>query len=120
MPIKIFGIPNCNTVKKARDWLTSNNISYEFVDFKKQMPTEPQLQGWLSKIELDQLINRKGTTWRSLSEEQQRLAQTESGAITLMISKPSVIKRPVLQSENEMILGFDEVKYANFLNKSHV
>ena len=114
MSIKIFGIPNCNTVKKARDWLTSNDISYEFIDFKKQIPTEPQVLGWLAKVELDQLINRKGTTWRSLSEEQQLLAQTQDGAIALMVSKPSVIKRPVLQSGDEMMLGFDEVKYANF------
>jgi arsenate reductase (glutaredoxin) len=119
MSIKIFGIPNCNTVKKARDWLTSNDISYEFIDFKKQIPTEPQVLGWLSKVELYQLINRKGTTWRSLTEEQQLLAQTQGGAIALMVSKPSVIKRPVLQSGDEIILGFDEVKYANLLNKSH-
>ncbi len=114
MLIKIFGIPNCNTVKKARDWLTSNNIPYEFVDFKKQIPTEPQVQGWLARVELDQLINRKGTTWRSLSEDQQKLAQTQAGAIALMLSKPSVIKRPVLQSEDQIMLGFDETKYANF------
>ncbi len=114
MLIKIFGIPNCNTVKKARDWLTSNNIPYEFVDFKKQIPTEPQVQGWLARVELDQLINRKGTTWRSLSEDQQKLAQTQAGAIALMLSKPSVIKRPVLQSEDQIMLGFDEIKYTNF------
>ncbi len=114
MSIKIFGIPNCNTVKKARDWLSSNNISYEFVDFKKQEPTEPQLQDWLGKVELEELINRKGTTWRSLSVEQQQLAQTQAGAIELMISKPSVIKRPVLQSDDQMMLGFDDMKYANF------
>lgn len=114
MSIKIFGIPNCNTVKKARDWLTSNNISYEFVDIKKQIPTEPQVQSWLSRVELDQLINRKGTTWRSLSEDQQKLAQTQAGAIALMLSKPSIIKRPVLQSEDQIMLGFDEIKYTNF------
>jgi arsenate reductase len=114
MSIKIFGIPNCNTVKKARDWLTSNNIPYEFVDFKKQTPTEPQVHGWLARVDLEQLINRKGTTWRLLSEDQQKSAQTQAGAIALMLSKPSVIKRPVLQSEDQIMLGFDEIKYTNF------
>jgi arsenate reductase len=72
------------------------------------------VQGWLGKVEIDQLINRKGTTWRSLSAEQQQLAQTQAGAVALMLSKPSVIKRPVLQSDDQIMLGFDEIKYVNF------
>ncbi len=114
MSIKIFGIPNCNTVKKARDWLVTNNVDHDFIDFKKQIPTESLLLGWLSNVGSDVLINRKGTTWRALTADQQLLAQTQAGAIELMISKPSIIKRPVLQQEGRILLGFDEAKYTDF------
>jgi arsenate reductase len=117
MSIKIFGIPNCNTVKKARDWLVSHNIEHEFIDFKKQIPTEPQLLAWYKKVGPELLINQKGTTWRSLSADQQLLAQTQTGAIELMQSKPSIIKRPVLQQDGEILLGFDAIKYADLFKK---
>lgn len=98
--ITLFGIPNCDTVKKARDWLETQSIPFRFHNFKKEGLTQAQIETWLAHIELDVLINRKGTSWRALSEEQKSLANDREGAIQLMLAQPSLIKRPVLQIED--------------------
>ena len=101
--ITLFGIPNCDTVKKARIWLETHAIPFQFHNFKKDGLAQAQVETWLSQIELDVLINRKGTSWRALSEEQKSLANDREGAIQLMLAQPSLIKRPVLQIiENEI------------------
>lgn len=117
MEPKVFGIPNCNTVKKARDWLENRGINYDFQDFKKIKLTQALLDDWLSKISVDQLINRKGTTWRGLSDAQKESANTKAGAITLMIDKPSVIKRPVTVLNNQITLGFTPEIYEVIFKK---
>jgi arsenate reductase len=96
-PTTLYGIPNCDTVKKARTWLEQYQVPVQFHDFKKQGLQREIVKGWLQQIPLDLLINRKGTTWRTLSEEQKALANDEDSAIELMLSTPSLIKRPVLQ-----------------------
>lgn len=110
--IKIFGISQCSTVKKARQWLSEHQISAEFIDFKKTFPCQKDIELWLSQIPRDILINRKGTTWRKLSliEQQTALSCNES-AINLMIAKPSIIKRPVLIYKNKIIIGFNPELY---------
>ncbi|MDE2429373.1 MAG: ArsC family reductase [Burkholderiales bacterium] len=95
--ITLYGIPNCDTVKKARTWLQDKGIAFQFHDFKKNGLDEQTVQTWLADIGLDVLINRKGTTWRALSDEQKAAAAEPQQAIALMIANPSVIKRPVLQ-----------------------
>ncbi|MBI3712380.1 MAG: arsenate reductase [Burkholderiales bacterium] len=101
--ITLFGIPNCGTVKKARTWLETNAIPFQFHNFKKDGLAQAQVETWLNQIELDVLINRKGTSWRALSDEQKNLANDREGAIQLMLAQPSLIKRPVLQIiENEI------------------
>lgn len=117
MSIRIYGISQCNTVKKARQWLQEHKIDAEFIDFKKTPPTATDIQFWLTQIPKETLINRKGTTWRQLSatDQQDALCSNEA-AIQLMMNQPSVIKRPVLINNNQRVLvGFDAAKYTEFL-----
>lgn len=112
MSIKIYGISQCNTVKKARQWLEENHIIAEFIDFKKQPPTQNDIEFWLSQIAKELLINRRGTTWRKLSsEEQQAALVSDQTAIELMQAYPSIIKRPVLIHNNIVTIGFDPQRY---------
>lgn len=95
--IVLYGIPNCDTVKKARTWLREQDIAFEFHDFKKNGLERSTVEQWLQHVSLDVLINRKGTTWRALSDEQKASAADTDAAIALMLASPSIIKRPVLQ-----------------------
>ena len=110
--ITLYGIPNCNTVKKARQWLTEQQIDYVFHDFKKQGVSAAQLQGWIDAIGLDKLINRQGTTWRGLSDELKAQAATPAGAIAVLQAQPSIIKRPVLERPERVSVGFNEAQWA--------
>lgn len=108
----LFGIPNCNTVKKARDWLAQHSIDYTFHDFKKEPPTEVLLNTWLAQCPWETLINRTGMTWRNLSDDEKAAVKDHASAIQLMKAKSSVIKRPVLVSNDQIIhIGFDEAVY---------
>lgn len=113
--IKLYGIPNCATVKKARQWLEQHNLAYEFHDFKKTPPNTEFLSGCLKHISLDILLNKRGTTWRKLTPEQQSQASSEQDAISLMQAQPSLIKRPIIVYQNQIICGFDETQYQKLL-----
>ena len=102
MTIQLYGIPNCATVKKARAWLDEHHIAHEFINFKTQAPTREWLSGCL----------KRGTTWRKLTPEQQAQANSEAGAIALMMAQPSVIKRPVLVCGGKITVGFEADAYA--------
>ena len=111
--ITLYGIPNCNTVKKARDWLEKNSIAYEFHDFKKQGVSIQLLEDWLTQISHEKLINRAGLTWRGLDEQTKASVNNNTAAISLMQAKTSVIKRPVLVKDSKILcLGFDEATYS--------
>jgi arsenate reductase len=108
----VFGIPNCDTVKKARVWLEEHAVPFEFHDIKKTGVTAPLLEDWLKDVSLDVLLNRRGTTWRALSDAMKAAADTRAGAIALMIHKPSVIKRPVVVVNGRVkTLGFSAEQY---------
>lgn len=110
--LKLYGIPNCNTVKKARDWLEKNGIAYEFHDFKKMEVCAELLENWLTQIPQEQLINRAGLTWRGLEGSVKDNIVDNVSAIALMREKTSVIKRPVLVKESKILsLGFVEAEY---------
>jgi Spx/MgsR family transcriptional regulator len=112
MMMKLYGIPNCNTVKKARDWLDTHQIHYEFHDFKKQGVTAEQLNLWLSQVPESKLINRTGLTWRGLDEATKQSIGDKESATALMMAKTSVIKRPILEKDSKIIaLGFSESEY---------
>lgn len=112
--MKVYGIKNCNTVKKALDWLEKNHIDYEFHDFKKLGISEPKLEEWASKLDWESLINKRGTTWKQLDSAQQFAANSKDEAFKLMQEKTSVIKRPVIETERGIFLGFDDVAYRKF------
>lgn len=114
--MKLYGIPNCDTVKKARTWLASHNIAVEFHDFKKQGLSPELAQRWLQQASWEQLINRKGMTWRGLSEEQKTISGNPA-AQQLMLDKTSVIKRPLLEQDGKLLhIGFDEASYNKIFN----
>jgi Spx/MgsR family transcriptional regulator len=93
---QLYGIPNCDTVKKARDWLTAQGVAYTFHDFKKQGVPAEQLPVWLQAVGRDTLINRKGPTWRNLGPEVHATVVDDASAIAVMLAHSSVIKRPVV------------------------
>lgn len=118
--ITLFGIPNCDTVKKARTWLQEQELAFEFHDFKKQGLNRAAIETWLEHQGLDVLINRKGTTWRALSDTEKASAADTEQAIALMLDKPSVIKRPVLLINNDgksqVNVGFSVPQYQSIFH----
>ncbi|HMJ68539.1 MAG TPA: ArsC family reductase [Cyclobacteriaceae bacterium] len=108
----VYGIKNCNTVKSALEWLKSNNIEFEFHDYKKLGITDSKLKEWSKQVGWESLVNKRGTTWRQLDEATQQKVTNEKAAIDLMVEKTSVIKRPLIEQNNKVILlGFDEADY---------
>ena len=113
--IKVYGIPNCNSVKKTREWLTAHGADYQFHDFKKSGVDAVTLKKWLKTMPLDVLINKKGTTWRGLSEAEKAMADAPETAIALMMSKTSVIKRPVVVYGVQIFVGHDETRLQSII-----
>ena len=112
----VYGIKNCNTVKSALDWLNKNKVEFEFHDYKKSGVTEPKLAAWIKQVGWESLVNKRGTTWRQLDETVQKKVTNEEAAIALMLEKTSVIKRPLIEEDNKvLLLGFDETEYKKML-----
>ena len=112
----VYAIPNCNTVKKALDWLQKNKIAYEFHDYKKKGITATILTNWCKQVGWEALVNKKGTTWRQLTPDVQASITTQKAAIALMLEKTSIIKRPLIEEEGKiLVLGFDEIEYKKAL-----
>ena len=113
--ITVYGIPNCDTVKKARTWLSTHDLAYEFHDFKKQgVPTE-LLPGWMKAVGWEKLLNRKGTTWRTLDAATQASVTDSASAQAVMQTHASVVKRPVVQwsaDSSNITVGFDAAAWA--------
>lgn len=105
--IKIYGIKNCDTMKKAFTWLDQHKVKYEFHDYKKEGVTKAVIESWLEQHPIEQVINMKGTTWKNLSEEQKTFIKNKSKAIALMMEQPSMIKRPMVETGKKVILGFN-------------
>lgn len=111
----VYGIPNCNTVKKALDWLKQHQVDFEFHDYKKKGIAKSKLEEWAAKVEWEALINKKGTTWRQLPPTVQQRIDHKEAAFELIMEKPSVTKRPILESNNKILIGFDEEAFKAFL-----
>ena len=108
----LYGIPNCDTVKRARDWLTSQGVAYEFHDFKKQGVPADHLAAWVQAAGWERVLNRKGTTWRKLPEAQQASVVDAASAQAVMRDQASVIKRPVVEwNDGRITVGFDPVDW---------
>ena len=112
----VYGIKNCNTVKSALDWLKKHKVEFEFHDYKAKGITEAKLKGWSKQVGWESLVNKRGTTWRQLDEKIQSKITNERAAIDLMMEKTSVIKRPLIErNEKVLLLGFDESAYKKAL-----
>ncbi len=110
--IDVYGIKNCDTVKKARDWLDASGIAYRFHDFKQEGLDAQTAARWIGALGRDVVINKRGTTWRKLSPEQQDLAD-DAAAAALVSAQPSLVKRPVFDTGSALFVGFgDEQKQA--------
>lgn len=111
--LELYGITNCDTVKKARAWLLEQGIAHRLHDFKKSGVSSDQLRVWAQAVGQDRLLNRQGTTWRKLSPEQQASADESSGALALMQAQPSLIKRPVAAwPDGQISVGFKAEDWA--------
>jgi Spx/MgsR family transcriptional regulator len=108
--ITLYGIANCDTMKKARRWLDANGIAYGFHDYGRQGLEEAQLRAWAAELGWDNLLNRRGTTWRKLPDEV-RETMDEEAAIRVMHAAPSIIRRPLLDTGAARHLGFSEAAY---------
>lgn len=107
-PITLYGIPNCDTVKKARAWLAGQDAACTFHDFRKQGVPPEALDEWIAALGWEPLLNRRGTTWRKLDPARQAAAQDAAGARALMLAEPSIIKRPVVRwAGGAITVGFD-------------
>jgi arsenate reductase len=117
MKTTLYGIPNCDTVKKARVWLSSNGQEFAFHDFKKQGLERATVAAWLEQLDWEVLVNRKGTTWRKLTDEQRAAVVDKASALELMLESPSVIKRPVLHGAGALNVGFSDDMYRKLFER---
>ena len=114
MMLTMYGIPNCDTIKKARKWLEARGVEYEFHDYKKNWIDEARLNRWIGEVGHEVLLNRRGTTWRKLSDED-KADIDDAKAARLMAAHPSMIKRPLVEGAGDLIVGFDESVHAERL-----
>ena len=118
--LKVYGIPNCNTVKKATTWLKEHNFAYEFHDYKKKGISQEKLQEWLTQVPHEKLVNRAGTTFKSLSDDEKSKITDNASAIALMLEKTSVIKRPIVESNKILAVGFKVEEYDAIFDKQKI
>jgi Spx/MgsR family transcriptional regulator len=112
----LYGIPNCDTVKRARAWLAEHGVEHTFHDYKKAGVPQPRLDAWLETLGWERLLNRQGTTWRKLDDAAKAAASDAAGARALMLQQPSVIKRPVVEwADGRYSVGFDAADWARQL-----
>jgi len=114
--VTIYGIKNCDTMKKARAWLDKHGIAYAFHDYKTAGIDKPHLESWVKQAGWETVLNRAGTTFRKLPDKD-REGVSEKKAIALMLEQPSMIKRPVLEAGNKLIVGFKPENYAAIFGK---
>ncbi len=113
--ITLYGIPNCDSVKKARTWLADRDLAYAFHDFKKAGLDAATVSAWLKQQPWDKLVNRKGLTWRGLTDAQKAAVVDADSATALMLANPSVIKRPVIVKGATVVIGYDADQYEQTL-----
>lgn len=116
--MKLYGIPNCNTVKKAQDWLKNNGKDFEFHDFKKKGITAEKLDEWFDVFGWEKVINKAGLTFKKLSKDEQAAINSANTAIPYLINNTSAIKRPIVEIDGKaVLLGFKEDEYQSLLAK---
>ena len=108
--ITLYGISNCDTVKKAQKWLDANNVSYTFHDFRKDGIEETQVSQWLDTLGWEKVVNKRSTTWRGLSDDKKANMDAELALSEIMV-QPTLIKRPVLDDGQSIMIGFSDKQY---------
>ena len=108
--VTMYGIKNCDTIKRARSWLEGHKVAYQFHDYKSAGIDKPTLEGWIKKVGWEVLLNRAGTTFKKLPEADKQ-GLSEKKAIALMLAQPSMIKRPVLEAKSKLTVGFKPEEY---------
>ena len=109
--VTVYGIPNCDQVRRARAWLVAHDVSYRFHDFRRDGCDAALVTRFIDTVGSEHLINRRGTTWRALGEERKSQADSDAGARDLMVANPALIKRPVLATAERVTVGFDDTAY---------
>ncbi|HSO81099.1 ArsC family reductase [Thiocapsa sp.] len=112
--VALYGIPNCDTMKKARAWLDAHGVDYRFHDYKREGVDETRLRAWVDELGWETLVNRRGTTWRKLPEDVREGMDAEA-AVRVMLETPSIIRRPVLDTGELRHAGFSETDYERLL-----
>lgn len=115
MLVKMYGIPNCGSVKKAKHWLSQNHIEIVFHDYKKAGIDEMHLEKWCKEFGWEKVVNKKGLTWKGLDENIKNQITDEAAAIKLMLTHTSVIKRPIVETPKGNLIGFDEKEFQKLL-----
>lgn len=113
--ITLYGIKNCDTVKKARSWLEQHNVDYRFHDFRANGLTLAQVKSWITEIGLETLVNKRSTTWKEL-DEATKTHFNETTAANIISENPTLIKRPLLDTGKEKHVGFKETEYTTIFN----
>ncbi len=108
--ITVYGIPNCDTTKKAMGLLKKNKIDFTFHDYKQEGVSKQKLEQWCKAKGWETIFNKRSTTWRELPEEEQQKAVSQSAVIKLMLQNNSIIKRPVIEFDDELIVGYNETE----------
>ena len=108
--LKLYGIKNCDTVKKARRWLEDHGVEYQFHDFRQDGLDKKQLSGWVERLGWEAVVNKRSTTWRNLSDKEKDI-KTNAQAIKLLSANPTLIKRPVTENNKTLLVGFKETEY---------
>ena len=111
--VKVYGIPNCDIIKKTLDWYKKKNIRVNFFDYKTKGVPEEKLIQWCKKEGWELLLNKKSTTWRNLPPEVQVKVTNDKAAIQLMTTHASIIKRPVIEINDKLIIGFNKTYFTN-------
>ncbi|RLA48145.1 MAG: ArsC family reductase [Gammaproteobacteria bacterium] len=106
----LFGIKNCDTVKKARTWLDQHNLDYQFHDVRSDGLTESKVKEWLENVDWQVLVNKRSSTWKQLSDGVKQ-SLNEANVIQVMLNNPTLIKRPVLEYNNAVFVGFKPAEY---------
>ncbi len=104
----IYGIKTCDTCRKARKWLDEAGVNFRWHDLREETPDEDTLRRWLEEVGVDKLVNRRSTTWRSLDDADREQAATLEGAIVLLVEHPTLIKRPVIDTGEVVLVGFTD------------
>ncbi len=115
MAITLYGIRNCDTMRKARQWLDAHGVDYQFHDYRKDGLDEEQLRAWVDELGWEALLNKRGLTWRKLPPAVREAIDKES-AIQIMRENPAIIKRPLLDLGDRRVVGFDEARYAELFS----